>query len=50
MLILNLHFAMCSLLGLYIWCDRKRMRKKRLETFQIDFDPEEQGCRRSVEK
>jgi hypothetical protein len=50
MFVLNLHFVMFSLLGLYVWCDRKRMRKKKLETFQFDFDPEEQGSRRSVEK
>ncbi|XP_045817868.1 probable receptor-like protein kinase At1g11050 [Trifolium pratense] len=41
-------FVMCSLLGLYVWFDRKRMRKRKLETFQFDFDPEEQGSRRRL--
>ncbi|KAL2342224.1 hypothetical protein Fmac_010164 [Flemingia macrophylla] len=40
--------VMSSLLGLYVWYDRKR-RRKRLETFdQFDFDPEEQGSRRRM--
>lgn len=39
--------VMSSLLGVYIWCDRKHRRKK-LETFQFDFDPEEQGSRRRL--
>ncbi|XP_047173342.1 probable receptor-like protein kinase At1g11050 [Vigna umbellata] len=39
--------VMSSLLGLYVWCDRKHRRKK-LETFQFDFDPEEQGSRRRL--
>jgi len=50
MLILNLHFVMFSLLDLYVWCDRKHMRKKNLKTFKFDFDHKEQGSRRSVEK
>ncbi|RDX75647.1 putative receptor-like protein kinase, partial [Mucuna pruriens] len=33
-----------SFLGLYVWYDRKHRRKK-LETFHFDFDPEEQGSR-----
>lgn len=41
---------MFSLLGLYVWCDRKHMRKKIFETFKFDFDHEEQGSRRSVKK
>nr|KYP63178.1 putative LRR receptor-like serine/threonine-protein kinase RKF3 [Cajanus cajan] len=37
--------VMSSLLGLYVWYDKKHRRKK-LETFdQFDFDPEEQGSR-----
>ncbi|XP_027330723.1 probable receptor-like protein kinase At1g11050 [Abrus precatorius] len=36
--------VMSSLLGLYVWYDRK-CRRKKLETFQFDFDPEEQGSR-----
>ncbi|TKY71357.1 receptor protein kinase [Spatholobus suberectus] len=36
--------VMSFLLGLYVWYDRKHRRKK-LETFQFDFDPEEQGSR-----
>ncbi|KAK7331613.1 hypothetical protein VNO80_28350 [Phaseolus coccineus] len=39
--------VMSSLLGLYVWYDRKHRRKK-LETFQFDFDPEEQGSRRRL--
>jgi hypothetical protein len=39
-----------SLLGLYVWCDWKRMGKKKLKTFQFNFDPKEQGSRRSEEK
>ncbi|CAK8530194.1 unnamed protein product [Lathyrus sativus] len=41
-------FVMSSLLGLYVWYDRKRMRQRKLETFQFDFDPEEQGSRRRL--
>ncbi|WJX26208.1 hypothetical protein P8452_15165 [Trifolium repens] len=41
-------FVMFSLLGLYVWFDRKRIRKRKLETFQFDFDPEEQGSRRRL--
>ncbi|KAG4955668.1 hypothetical protein JHK85_042048 [Glycine max] len=36
--------VMSSFLGIYAWYDRKHRRKK-LETFQFDFDPEEQGSR-----
>ncbi|KAL2324773.1 hypothetical protein Fmac_023831 [Flemingia macrophylla] len=40
--------VMSSLLGLYVWYDRKHKRKK-LGTFdQFDFDPEEQGSRRRM--
>ncbi|XP_004485493.1 probable receptor-like protein kinase At1g11050 [Cicer arietinum] len=38
-------FVMSTLLGLYVWCDRRR---RKLETFQFDFDPEEQGSRRKL--
>ncbi|KAK7302416.1 hypothetical protein RJT34_13305 [Clitoria ternatea] len=37
--------VMSSLLALYVWYDRKQSRKE-LETFQFDFDPEEQGSTR----
>ncbi|KAK7412049.1 hypothetical protein VNO78_03495 [Psophocarpus tetragonolobus] len=36
--------VMSSLLGLYAWYDRK-YRRKSLDTFHFDFDPEEQGSR-----
>ncbi|XP_027931509.1 probable receptor-like protein kinase At1g11050 [Vigna unguiculata] len=39
--------VMSFLLGLYVWYDRKQ-RTKKLETFQFDFDPEEQGSRRRL--
>ncbi|XP_061337187.1 probable receptor-like protein kinase At1g11050 [Gastrolobium bilobum] len=39
--------VMSSLLALYVWYDRKHRRKK-LETFQFDFDPEEPGSRRRL--
>ncbi|KAJ1419973.1 Tyrosine-protein kinase, catalytic domain [Sesbania bispinosa] len=39
--------VMSSLLALYVWYDRKR-KKRKLESFQFDFDPEEQGSRRRL--